>query len=233
VRIPLENPIIRELLSSNDGAKYLQQYTPEFVHGQLDFFAGLLGMIIAVTFEEKQPHLLAYHRIMVYIATQWERLQKWHSGPCDTLALVTRNLIELNFWVNRIGDSPAAGQEFMDQEDVEQREIFNDYLSNHTAAQDEEESLSVRSLRILSRDWPTERRVRVERADEYERSLFKDCSKLIHASPWVVNQPCRLHDPYMRRMYIAYCLHFLSRIATKVLSVHPDLRYLTESDEAI
>ena len=130
--------------------------------------------------------------------------------------------------MKRIAESTASAEQFLSEAEVEQRELFRDYLNQHG---DDGETLLTATLRVILEQGGKERRTRVEVTDDFERTLFKDCSKYIHASPWLINELCRLHDPYMRRMFIAYCLHFLSGMFQMALSLHPETRYLTEQPE--
>ena len=80
---------------------------------------------------------------------------------------------------------------------------------------------------MLSSEW-TGSRTRFKKTDKYEPLLYKERSQYIHASPWVINNLCRMHDPYMRRQFLAYALHYLAKINQLILACDARTRSLTE-----
>jgi len=214
-------------MQPSEGNAFLARYTPGFVSEQLDHLSKCGGMFIAFTWEDTGPQVVASRNVLLYIDSQWRRLHGWHRGPCDVLAFITRNLMELYFWTKRIVQSAELAQQFLNESDVEQQELFKEHLK--IEPENDDASLARSLLKVLSNEW-TGHRTRFEKTDKYEPLVYKECSKYIHASPWLINNLCRMHDPYVRRELIAYTLHYLVNINHLILASHPRTRFLTESE---
>ena len=138
-----------------------------------------------------EPQVAAPRNILLYLDSQWRRLREWHSGPCDVLAFAIRSLIELYFWTNRILESVELAQQFLNESDVEEEELLKEHLK--IELEHDHMSLPRSVLKVLSSEW-TGSRTRFKKTDKYEPLLYKERYQYIDASPWVINNLCRMHD---------------------------------------
>jgi hypothetical protein len=169
MEIPLSDPIIRELMEPSEGTVFLARYTKEFVAEQLNELATAGGMFIAFTEEDTSAQARACRNVLMYLSSQWQRLHEWHTGACDVLAFVTRNLMELHFWTMRIVESEELAKHFLDESKLEQRELFREHLKIDPI--DDDVNLARSLLVVLSREW-TGRRTKFEKTDVYEPLVY-------------------------------------------------------------
>src|ERR1051326_1838601 len=88
-------------LGNNMSAAELNDYTLESVQKNTCAYQQLLRTA-PVAEEGAIANELAYDRLRSYLELQLQRLHDWAEGPDDLLALVTRDLLELLFWVEYV-----------------------------------------------------------------------------------------------------------------------------------
>jgi len=75
------------------------------------------------------------------------------------------------------------------------------------------------------------KRVSIETEDKL---LFKECSKYIHPSAWLIADcELRMNDRYSRYKFLAFSLHYLSQITTLLMRSHPETQFLLTDEERV
>jgi hypothetical protein len=201
-----------------ESRKTFDRYTPEFVQEALGFLAKLLAMYIALTENANSSPLdVAGRRIGVYLDLLWKRLSGWEKAETDLLAWTTRNLLEVHFWTQFITQSAANAQEFISEADIDQRELFEVYLRQQGNLTD----IGDAAIRALADLTPGKR----ERIGTPDPLLYKECSKYVHVTSWIVNGYDRhIKDDYARLKFIAFSLHYFTIIVKMLLESNSETR---------
>lgn len=93
-------------------AAELNEYTLERVKTNTCAYQQLLRTA-PVAGEDATAIVLACDRLRSYLDLQLQRLHDWAEGPVDLLALVTRNLLELVFWVEYVIETEENAKAFL------------------------------------------------------------------------------------------------------------------------
>jgi hypothetical protein len=208
----------------DDGATtsngFLNRYTPEFVESLLDDILKLLDMYVAHAPEtSSDPGIIAGRNIAMYLHMYVLRFRHWESTPCDALAWFTRNLMEMYSWVEHIVACSDHARSFLDEADIDQRELFEVHLRAHDSGENGYEKLVIDVARAMVDRIPG-KRFRPEVADN---RLFKECSKYVHPSSWLINKlHARLNDEHMRKKLVAFGLHYVVDMMYLLVKSNPE-----------
>lgn len=118
----------------------------------------------------------ARYRILRYLDLQLGRAVRWVEEEADLMAGVMRSLIELKFWAKFVSESPEMATQFLNEADIDTKELFERLEKLMPAESDRPQLPPVAG-----------KRVRVEPSGDQEALTWKMCSKLIHPSSWVIN----------------------------------------------
>jgi hypothetical protein len=72
---------------------------------------------------------LACDRLSSYLDLILERLHDWAEGPVDLLALVTRDLLELVFWVEYVLETEENAKRFVEEQRIDLAELVKKAVS--------------------------------------------------------------------------------------------------------
>ena len=72
---------------------------------------------------------LACDRLRSYLDLQLHRLHDWAEGPVDLLALVTRDLLELLFWVEYVLETEENAKRFLEEHRIDLAELVKKAVS--------------------------------------------------------------------------------------------------------
>lgn len=208
----------RELIDSlsargAEGREYLERYTPPFVRESLACLATLLGSYIAFTEDGASPIDVAGRRIAVYVDLLWKRLSQWETADSDLLAWTTRNLLEVAFWTRFVTESVDNAQAFISQADIDQKELFCAFLEQ----QGDPTDMGHAAVAALAASVHG-KRTQVRATNTADPLLYKECSKYVHVTAWLINNyDRRMNDDYMRLTFVAFSLSHLVAITTMLL----------------
>jgi hypothetical protein len=222
-----KDELIAHLLASgDDGRAYLKRYTPEFVEESLAVFANMLGVYIAFTEDSSEPIDIAGRRIAVYTDVLWCRLRTWSIVECDMLAWVTRTLMETYFWATFVTASSENAQTFISDAEVEQRELFEVFLKQ----QGDYSDVGHRAIRALVETTPSERK-HLKPRDQDDPLLYKECSKYVHVSAWLINDyEHRMKDEYSRLSFVAFSLRYFAAVTRLLVTSNAETKPLLDDD---
>jgi hypothetical protein len=200
-----------------EGRRYLERYTPAFVRESLASLAPLLGMYIAFTASAGEsgasPIDTAGRRIGVYVDLLWKRLSDWEAADIDLLAWTTRNLLEATFWARFVTESVDNARTFLSQDEIDQKELFEAFLERQGDLTD----IGHAAVAALVASVPG-KRVPMRGTDTDDPLLYKECSKFIHVSAWLINNFDRhMNDDYTRLTFIAFSLSYVVAITRMLL----------------
>lgn len=140
---------------------------------------------------------IARVRILRNLDLQLSRAIRWIEEDTDLMAAVMRNLIELKFWAHFVSASPANAARFLSEPDIDGRELFEKL----------EKIVPAGTYQLPN--VPQGKRVKVETSDAEEALLWKMCSKLVHPSAWVLNDPeATIRSTEHRRLFAIYVLFY-------------------------
>ena len=218
--------------SGEEGREYLKRYTPEFVQDSLSFLAKLGGLYIAFTDENSQlPTDIAGRRIAIYMDVLWRRMREWETADLDFLAWTVRNLLELHFWTQFIAEKPENATAFIQEAEIDQRELFDVFLKQQGDFSD----IGHCAMRVLVRDvLPAGRPRKILNADVDNPLLYKECCKYVHVTSWLLNGYDRhMKDDYMRHSLIAFGLKYAAAITTILIISNPETAPLIEESRSV
>jgi hypothetical protein len=214
--------------SGEEGREYLRRYTPQFVQGGLLSLAKLLGLYIAFTDEKSQsPTDIAGRRIAIYMDLLWRRLRSWETADLDLLVWTMRNLLELHFWTGFIAEAPENARAFIQEADIDQRELFEVFLKQQGDLRD----IGPCAIQVLVNDAPAGKPRKVQVADPI---LWKECCKYVHVTAWLLNDYDRhMKDEDMRHKIIAFALHYAAAITRILIISNPDTESLLQQSNSV
>ncbi len=109
-------------------AAELNEYTLERVKTNTCAYQQLLRTA-PVPGEDAIANELACDRLRSYLDLQLQRLHDWAEGPVDLLALVTRDLLELLFWVEYVLETEENAKRFLDEHRIDLAELVKKAVS--------------------------------------------------------------------------------------------------------
>ena len=213
-----------------EGREHLKRYAPEFVQDGLSFLAKLLGLYIAFTENSESPRDIAGRRIAVYMDLLWRRLKGWETADLDCLAWTIRNLLELHLWTQFVAEKPENATAFIQEADIDQRELFKAFLGQQGDFRD----IGHCAIQVLVDEAPDGKRRNIAGAQTQNPLLYKECSKYVHVTAWLLNGYDRhMKDEYMRQRLIAFALHYYTAITTILLLSNSDTAPLFEESNSV
>jgi len=168
--------------------------------GHFRFAVGHCRDVIAKVIAEdnRSDQQIARVRILKYLDLQLSRAVRWIEDDADLMAGVMRNLIELKFWAHFISESPEKATQFLNEASIDARELYEQL-----------EKLVPPDTYQLAMPLIQGKRVTVAQSGPPESFIWKICSKLIHPSSWVINDPeGTTHNAYQRQVLATYILYY-------------------------
>jgi hypothetical protein len=152
----------------------------------------------AIAEDSTSDQQIARVRILKHLDIQLRRAVRWIEEDADLMAGVMRNLIELKFWAHFVSDSPARATQFISEAEIDARELF-----------DKLEKVVPAGTYQLGSIFTKGKRVKIEPSDTDEALLWKMCSKLIHPTSWVINNPeDTIHNTDQRQVLAEYVVFY-------------------------
>lgn len=155
---------------------------------------------------------LARQHLRSYLDLQLERLHDWAEGPVDLLAVVTRSLLELLFWVEYVLESKQNAERFLDEQRIDLAELVKKAIAAFEAEAKEMFNESPEGLAALLA-------IKGKRIDGSKRGAldaytFKLCSKYIHPSSWLlIDLEIRLNSEMNRKLFWMMSLRYAASIS--------------------
>lgn len=156
--------------------------------------------VIARIIAEDNPsdQQIARVRILRRLDLQLFRAASWIEDDADLMAGSMRNLIELKFWARFVTSSPENATQFLNEVDVDARELYECLVKAVPPDTYKLESPAIAGSRIAVR--PT---------GAQEGLLWTMCSKLIHQSSWVINDSAgTIHNAHQREVLATYVIFY-------------------------
>lgn len=148
-----------------------------------------------------------------YFDLQMERLYDWAEGPVDLLALVTRSLLELLFWVEYVLTAKQNAERFFEESRIDLAELVRKAISAFEAEANnifDETPEGLASLLAING-----KRVDGSKRGDLDAYTFKLCSKYIHPSSWLLTDlENRLNSAMNRKLFWMMSLRYAANIAT-------------------
>jgi hypothetical protein len=155
---------------------------------------------------------LARQNLRSYLDLQLERLHEWAEGPVDLLALVTRSLLELLFWVEYVLEAQQNAERFFEEQRIDLAELVKKAISAFEAEAKEmfdETPEGLAELLALKG-----KRVDGSKREALDAYTFKLCSKYIHPSSWLlVELENRLNSEMNRKLFWMMSLRYAANIS--------------------
>lgn len=195
----------------------LSEYTAERVKTHARVYQELLRSKPASSVDSITREL-ACDQLRPYLNLQLERLQEWVEGPVDLLALVTRGLLELLFWVEYVLESEENAERFLREHRVDLAELIKKAISAFEAEASEMFDESPEGLSQLLAE--NGRRISVTGRSALDAYTFKLSSKYIHPSSWLLTDlDSHLHSERNRKLFwmmsLRYAAHISALLALK------------------
>jgi hypothetical protein len=168
----------------------LNEYTLERVRTNTRAYQELLR-IKPIKGADATAQDLACDLLRSYLDLQLERLNKWADGPVDLLALVTRDLLELLFWVEYVLEAEEHAQRFLREHRIDLAELVKKAISAFETQAGEMFNESPSGLTQLLAE--KGKRVGATGRSALDAYTFKLCSKYIHpphGSWWISITAC-------------------------------------------
>lgn len=157
----------------------------------------------------------------------WRRLRSWETADLDLLVWTMRNLLELHFWTGFIAEAPENARAFIQEADIDQRELFEVFLKQQGDLRD----IGHFAIQVLVNDAPAGKPRKVQIADPI---LWKECCKYVHVTTWLLNDYDRhMKDEDMRHKIIAFALHYAAAITRILIISNPDTESLLQQSNSV
>lgn len=155
-----------------------------------------------------------------YLDLQLGRLHDWAEGPVDLLALVTRSLLELLFWVEYVLAARQNAERFFEEKRIDLAELVRKAISAFEAeAKDVFDETPEGLANLLAIKG---KRIDGSKRGDLDAYTFKLCSKYIHPSSWLLTDMENLLDSEMnRKLFWMMSLRYAASITT-LLVLAPD-----------
>lgn len=155
---------------------------------------------------------LARQHLRSYLDLQLERLHDWAEGPVDLLAMVTRSLMELLFWVEYVLESKQNAERFFEEQRIDLAELVRKAIAAFEAEAKEMFDETPEGLAALLAI--KGKRVDSSKRGELDAYTFKLCSKYIHPSSWLlVDMDDRLNSEMSRKLFWMMSLRYAANIS--------------------
>ena len=198
----------------------LAEYTVERVQTNARVYQQLLRSSTEPATVAPAQGLVRQH-LRAYLDLQLERLHDWAEGPVDLLAVVTRSLLELLFWVEYVLESKQNAERFLEEHRIDLAELVKKAISAFEAEAKEMFNESPEGLAALLA-------IKGKRIDGSKRGAldaytFKLCSKYIHPSSWLlIDLKGRLNSEMNRKLFWMMSLRYAASISA-LLALAPGL----------
>jgi hypothetical protein len=189
----------------------LAEYTVERVRTNARVYQQLLRSAPLCADGATAQELVRRH-LRSYLDVQLERLHDWAEGPVDLLALVTRSLLELLFWVEYVLENKQNAERFLEEHRIDLAELVKKAISAFEVEAKEMFDESPEGLAALLA-------VKGKRIDGSKRGAldaytFKLCSKYIHPSSWLlIDLEGRLNSEMNRKLFWMMSLRYAANIS--------------------
>ena len=141
------------------------------------------NVVAQVVAEDNTSHQqIARVNILRYLDIQLGRASKWADDDADLMAQVMRSLIDLLFWAQYVTESMDNAERFRKESDVDSKELMERLVKVMTP-----ELITDQIREFAAMDLG--KRVPPKRTDDQEEFIWKFCSKLIHPSSLIINNP--------------------------------------------
>src|SRR5579872_4388899 len=177
-------------------ADLANNYSPGHFRFAIKQCRDVLGRLTAE--DNSSDQQIARVRILRHLDVQLERAARWIDQDADVMAWVLRSLIELKFWAHFVSDSMDNANRFLHEQSIDARELYEGL-----------EKLVPAGIYKLEVPLPGGKRVPVEPSGETESLIWKMCSKLIHPTSCVINNPEEtIHNRFQRQVWSIYVLYY-------------------------
>ena len=196
----------------------LAEYTLERGRTNARVYQQLLRSSTASATVTPSQGLVRQH-LRSYLDLQLERLHEWAEGPVDLLAMITRSLLELLFWVEYVLENKQNAERFLDEKRIDLAELVKKAIAAFELEAGEIFNESPEGLAALLA-------VKGKRIDGSKRGAldaytFKLCSKYIHPSSWLlIDLESRLNSEMNRKLFWMMSLRYAASISA-LLALSP------------
>jgi hypothetical protein len=192
-------------------AAELNEYTLERVKTNTCAYQQLLRTA-PVAGEDATAIELACDRLSSYLDLILERLHDWAGGPVDLLALVTRDLLELVFWVEYVLETEENAKRFLEEQRIDLAELVKKAVSAFEAEAGGMFDESPAGLSELLAE--KGKRISATGRSALDAYTFKLCSKYIHPSSWLLmDLKSRLNSEMNRKLFWMMSLRYAAHIS--------------------
>jgi hypothetical protein len=189
----------------------LTEYTAERVRTNTRVYQQLLRSTSETPAAAPAQGVVRQH-LRSYLDLQLERLHDWAEGPVDLLAVVTRSLLELLFWVEYVLEDKQNAERFLEEHRIDLAELVKKAIAAFEAEAKEIFDESPEGLAALLA--VKGRRVDGAKRGALDAYTFKLCSKYIHPSSWLlVDLDSRLNSEMNRKLFWMMSLRYAAGIS--------------------
>jgi hypothetical protein len=193
------------------GIELLSEYTVDRVRTNARVYQQLLRSSPQLT-DNAPDQELVRQPLRAYLDLQLERLHDWAEGSVDLLALVTRSLLELLFWVEYVLQTKENAARFFDERRIDLAELVRKAISAFEAEAKElfDETPDGLSALLTIKG----KRVDGSKRGHLDAYTFKLCSKYIHPSSWLlVDLEEHLNSEMNRKLFWMMSLRYAANIS--------------------
>lgn len=127
--------------------------------------------------DNRSDQQIARVRILRYLDRQLGRAVNWAEDDADLMAIVVRSQIELRFWADFVSKGPTEAAQFLNEANIDARQLHEKLTKAYPS-----------EVRPLSVSIPG-KLISPTRISADEEVVHKLCSKLIHPTSLVLNDP--------------------------------------------
>ena len=171
-------------------------YSPEHFRFAVGHCRDVIAKIVAE--DNRSDQQIARVRILKHLDLQLSRAVRWIEEDADLMAGVMRSLIELKFWAHFISAGSEKATQFLNEASIDARELYERL-----------EKVAPPGTYQLEAPLIQGKRVTVAPSGAQEALMWKMCSKLIHPSSWVINDPeGTIHNADQRQVLATYVVYY-------------------------
>jgi hypothetical protein len=147
--------------------------------------------------DESSKQQISRVRILRYVDFQLSRSVRWIDQEADLMALVLRSFIELRFWADYVSEGGDEAARFLKEATTDAKEIYDRLLKAFPEKTTEGEFE------------PVLKRVNTTRISEEEEFLHKLCSKFVHPTSLILENPTGtiLNEDY-RKLFAVKVIYY-------------------------